>query len=395
MRRLYSYLILFFAINLANAQIQLSNFAEVSVLTIGPGTALNDAFGHSAIRIKDPMYKLDAVFDYGRYDFEAEGFYLNFAKGKLTYEIGWANYAAFIEHYKSVEREVKSQTINLNSTEKQLLFQMLQRNIQPQNKSYSYDFFYNNCATKIKDAFETVCDETIVYNEPTTFEPLTFRALIRSKVAQNSWGGFGIDLALGSLIDQVASAEEHMFLPKNIHNFFQEAKFQNSQEPLVKKQEVLSATQTTLPSIFWMSPLFIFGLLSLLLIVQTYRDFKRNSRVRWLDFSIFTITGGIGVVILLLWFATNHSATAYNYNFLWAFAFNLLMIPTTLKKSVKKRFIGYLKFLILLLLLVLLHWCTGVQSFNIALIPIWLGLMIRYAYLCIWCNNHLSHIDTP
>ena len=132
MRRLYSYLILFFTINLANAQIQLSNFAEVSVLTIGPGTALNDAFGHSAIRIKDPMYKLDAVFDYGRYDFEAEGFYLNFAKGKLTYEIGWANYAAFIEHYKSVEREVKSQTINLNSTEKQLLFQMLQRNIQPQ-----------------------------------------------------------------------------------------------------------------------------------------------------------------------------------------------------------------------------------------------------------------------
>lgn len=395
MKRLYSYLLLFFTLNLANAQIQLSNFAEVSVLTIGPGTSLNDAFGHSAIRIKDPMYKLDAVFDYGRYNFEAEGFYLNFAKGKLTYEIGWADYSVFINHYKNVEREVKAQTLNLNSSEKQALFQLLQKNIQPQNESYSYDFFYNNCATKIKDIFESICEDAIVYSEPTGFEPQTFRTLIRSKVDENSWGGFGIDLALGSVIDRIVSPEEHMFLPKNIHAFYEEAKFQNSQEPLVKKQEIISAIQKNSSSFFWTSPVFIFGLLCLLLIFQTYKDFKTNSRAKWLDVSIFAITGCVGVIILLLWFATDHTATAYNYNFLWAFAFNLLMIPTALKKSVKKRFIGYLKFLILLLLLMLLHWCTTVQSFNIALIPIWIGLMVRYIYLCTWCSNHLSHKDNP
>lgn len=389
MKRLYSYLVLLFTLNLVNAQIQLSNFAEVSILTIGPGTSLNDAFGHSAIRIKDPMYRLDAVFDYGRYDFEAEGFYLNFAKGKLTYEIGWADYSEFINHYKNVEREVKAQTLNLNSSEKQALFQLLQKNIQPQNKSYSYDFFYNNCATKIKDTVESICEDTIVYLEPTEFEPQTFRTLIRSKVARNSWGGFGIDLALGSVIDQVATTQDHMFLPKYIHSFFETARFQKSNEPLIKKQEIISATQKTVPSFFWTSPFFIFGLLCLLLIFQTYRDFKTNSRAKWLDVIIFTITGCVGVIVLLLWFATDHTATAYNYNFLWAFAFNLLLIPTALKKRVKKRFVGYLKFLILLLLLMLLHWCTGVQSFNIALIPIWFGLMVRYVYLCIWSDHHL------
>ena len=71
----------------ANAQFQLSKKSEVSVLTIGPGLVLNDAFGHSAIRIKDSLQNIDLVFDYGRYDFQAEGFYLNFAKGKLDYEI--------------------------------------------------------------------------------------------------------------------------------------------------------------------------------------------------------------------------------------------------------------------------------------------------------------------
>lgn len=390
MKHLYLFLTLVLGVfHFAPAQVQLSKFAEVSVLTIGPGTSLNDAFGHSAIRIKDPMYKLDVVFDYGRYDFNAEGFYLNFAKGKLTYEIGWSDYALFIKYYSKAERKVRAQTLNLNSSEKQQLFLLLQNNIQPQNKSYSYDFFYNNCATKIKDIFETVCEDSIIYSEPSNFSPETFRALIRSNVAQNSWGGFGIDLALGSVIDQVATADEHMFLPKYIHSFFEAASFQNSKELLVKSQEVLSTPQKTSPSLLWTSPLFVFGLLSLLIVYLTYRDIKSNSRTKWIDTSIFIITGGIGVIILLLWFATDHTATAYNYNFLWAFAFNLLLIPTTLKNTVKKRFIGYLKFLILLLFLLLLHWLTGVQSFNVALIPIWFGLMVRYVYLCSWGKHHL------
>ena len=147
------YFLIFFAtlFSMAYGQIQLSTYSEVSILTIGPGTSLNDAFGHSAIRIKDPMYRLDIVYDYGRYDFESDGFYLNFAKGKLNYEIGFTNYKPFLSYYLSEEREVKSQTLNLSLGEKQAFFQKLQQNILPQNKSYAYDFFYNNCATKIKD----------------------------------------------------------------------------------------------------------------------------------------------------------------------------------------------------------------------------------------------------
>ena len=128
------YFLIFFAtlFSMAYGQIQLSTYSEVSILTIGPGTSLNDAFGHSAIRIKDPMYRLDIVYDYGRYDFESDGFYLNFAKGKLNYEIGFTNYKPFLSYYLSEEREVKSQTLNLSLGEKQAFFQKLQQNILPQ-----------------------------------------------------------------------------------------------------------------------------------------------------------------------------------------------------------------------------------------------------------------------
>jgi|TARA_B100001057_G_scaffold443698_1_gene479990 hypothetical protein len=371
----------------ANAQLQLSKESEVSILTIGPGFVLNDAFGHSAIRIKDPLQNIDLIFDYGRYDFQAKGFYLNFAKGKLDYEIGWTYSEDFISNYKLQQRRVTAQIINLTLKEKQNLFEGLQTNIQPQNKSYSYDFFYNNCATKIKDVLVDTSNKNISFLTPENFEQLSFRELIRSHVPQNSWGGLGIDAALGSVIDRLASVEEHLFLPKYLDEILKHSKFDPEATKLVLRSEVLNQTQKSKPSTFWWSPLVILGLVSITIIGMTYYDWTSKSRNKFLDALLFFTTGSIGILILFLWFATDHTATAYNYNFLWAFGFNLLMLPTVLKPKPKKRFVGYLKFLILLLTLMLLHSLTGVQAFNYTIIPLWIALLIRYGFLIHWFSQ--------
>jgi hypothetical protein len=371
----------------ANAQLQLSKESEVSILTIGPGFVLNDAFGHSAIRIKDPLQNIDLIFDYGRYDFQAKGFYLNFAKGKLDYEIGWTYSEDFISNYKLQQRRVTAQIINLTLKEKQNLFEVLQTNIQPQNKSYSYDFFYNNCATKIKDVLVDTSNKNISFLIPENFEQLSFRELIRSHVPQNSWGGLGIDAALGSVIDRLASVEEHLFLPKYLDEILKHSKFDPEATKLVLRSEVLNQTQKSKPSTFWWSPLVILGLVSITIIGMTYYDWTSKSRNKFLDALLFFTTGSIGILILFLWFATDHTATAYNYNFLWAFGFNLLMLPTVLKPKPKKRFVGYLKFLILLLTLMLLHSLTGVQAFNYTIIPLWIALLIRYGFLIHWFSQ--------
>ena len=324
------------------------------------------------------------MFDYGRYDFQAEGFYLNFAKGKLDYEIGWANYEPFIENYKLQKRRVTSLIINFTLEEKQKLFEALQTNIKPQNKSYSYDFFYNNCATKIKDALINASNKSILFLPPDNFKSLTFRDLIRSNVPQNSWGGLGIDIALGSIIDRSASVEEHLFLPKYLYEILELSKFYPKNIRLVIRSEVLNQTQKSKPGSFWWSPFAIFSLASIIIIVITCKDWISKSRNKFLDVLLFFATGIIGLLILLLWFATDHTATAYNYNFLWAFGFNLILLKTILKDKIKKRFIGYIKFLILLLALMLLHSLTGVQSFNYTIIPLWIALLTRYGFLIYW-----------
>ena len=244
-----------------------------------------------------------------------------------------------------------------------------------------YDFFYDNCATKIKDVIPIALKEDINFYNPEGFKQKTFRRLIHDHVDRNSWGGFGIDIALGSVIDKKATANEHMFLPHYINIFFENATLKNS-KPLVKQSNILYIKkENPSPITFFTSPLMIFGVIAFMILFITFLDFKKNRQSLWLDVSIFTFTGIVGIIVLLLWFATDHTATAQNYNLLWAFALNLFMIPQLFKKRINAWFINYLKFLVIMLCLLVLHWIAGVQIYAIGLIPLLIALAVRYIFL--------------
>ena len=365
----------------SSAQLQLTDASEISVLTIGPGHLLNDSFGHSAVRVKDPLYNFDVVFDYGRYNFEAEGFYLNFAQGKLDYMLGRTAFDDFLSFYEYQNRSVQEQQLNLSIEQKTAFYYFLRENNKPENQAYPYDFFYNNCANKITDAIETVLGEQISYNPPSSFKQQTFRNLIRSDLNQNSWGSLGIDVALGSKIDQLASVKEHLFLPKYLYLLLENAQVESKELKLVKKLKILTPTTFVKTSEGFGSPIVILSLVAFIMLLVTFKDNKNNKRSKWLDVILFATTGIIGLVILMLWFATDHTATANNYNLLWAFATNLLFIPSILKTRLNNRGIKYIVFLTILLSLMLLHWMTGVQSFAIGLIPILIAIGVRYLFL--------------
>lgn len=375
------FLLAIIALSTNAQQYQLSPNAEISILTIGPGTSLNDAFGHSAFRINDSSVGMDIVYGYGEYDFDTPNFYLKFAQGKLNYKMSEHDFSDFYRAYVFYDRTIEEQVLNLSNTEKQQMFDFLRNNYKPENRKYLYDFFYDNCATRIRDVVEESIESKVSFVIPKDFKAKTFRALIHDQTGINTWGSFGIDLALGSVIDRKASPYEHMFLPRYIHDFFGNATL-NTSKKLVKQSSVIyeqSKGNTT--SNFLFSPLMIFGILSLMILYLTYSDYKNNKRSKWLDVVLFAITGLIGVMILLLWFATDHTATANNYNLLWAFPLNLLLIGQVLKPHSKNWFKRYLKFLIIMLCLMTLHWNIGIQIYSIALIPFMIALLVRYVFL--------------
>ncbi|MCG2420233.1 DUF4105 domain-containing protein [Aequorivita sp. F47161] len=362
----------------------LSETSEISILTIGPGAELYDKFGHSAFRIQDPLNEVDVVFNYGKFDFDTPNFYTKFAQGKLLYELGVSYYQPFYNSYVAQNRWVKEQTLNLNYAEKQAISDFLWHNAKPENKKYKYDFFYDNCATKIRDVVQIVLGDKLEFKEDHIKEVLSFRELIQQNLHANTWGSMGIDIALGAVIDRKAKPIEYQFLPDYVYAGAANAIIHRNgkTENLVKETTVLFNNDPSSPeNMFITSPLFILGLIGLLIVFITYRDFKRSTRSRFLDTAIFIFTGLVGVLLLLLWFATDHTATANNYNLLWAFPISLLVVIAISKKQVSIKLKRYILLLVLLLALLTIHWITGVQVFAIALLPLLIALAIRYIYL--------------
>ncbi|WP_313113094.1 DUF4105 domain-containing protein [Aequorivita sediminis] len=377
-------LLLFFSVS-ANAQFaQLSEASEISIITIGPGAELYDKFGHSAFRIQDSINGMDVVFNYGEYDFNTPNFYLKFAQGKLLYQLGVDYYKNFYPRYVAQNRWMKEQVLNLTHSEKQELSDFLWNNARPENKKYKYDFFYDNCATKMRDVVWTVLGKQLEFNDDHITEKLTFRQLIQLNLEANSWGSLGIDTALGAIIDTKAKPIEYQFLPEYVFQGAANAFINRNGEKvsLVKETNTLyQNTPTPSQTNFFLSPLFIFGLIGALIVFITYRDFKNNKRSRFLDLFIFLSTGVIGIFLSLLWFATDHSATANNYNLLWAFPISIFVIIAVVKKDISSNMKRYFILLLVLLSLLTLHWITGVQVFAIGLLPLLIALAIRYIFL--------------
>jgi hypothetical protein len=396
--KLYHILILFFSFfivlpaNIIAQEITLSETAELSILTMGPGDDLNDSFGHSAFRVKDTIQNIDVVYNYGVYDFNTPNFYLKFAQGKLLYNLDRNNFTPFYNYYSKQNRWIKEQVLNLNPSEKQNLFNFLQNNLKPENRTYKYDFFFDNCATKIRDVMAIVLKDKISYQDGFQSNFYTFRELIQKNVDWNTWGSFGMDIAIGAVVDRKATYWEYQFLPEYVFKAIDKAKLNRGQEDisLVKKTiNLFINSPEENKSNFFTSPLFIMGLLAFIILGITYKDFKNKIRSRWLDISIYSITGIIGVLLLLLWFATDHYTTHNNYNLLWAFPLSLFFVLAISKKNPKPWLKRYVFFQILMLTLLSIHWITGIQVFTYGLIPLLIALLVRYLYLVFYFKNTL------
>src|SRR5690606_14945753 len=145
---------------------QLSEHAEISVITCGPYQGeLYSAFGHSAFRVHDPINQYDAAYNYGVFNFNQPNFYLNFTRGYLYYQLGVYDYPSFEAHYIEQDRYFHEQVLDLTPDQKQKLFDYLQWNAMPENSFYRYDYFYNNCATKMRDVVKYVLQDSVRFDE--------------------------------------------------------------------------------------------------------------------------------------------------------------------------------------------------------------------------------------
>lgn len=367
------------------AQIKLSPSARISAITCGPGQEeLYSAFGHSAFRVYDSLQHLDIVFNYGIFDFDQPYFYLNFTRGYLYYKVAAYDYRDFQYGYLARQRFIHEQILNLSPEQNQKLFDFLVNNVQPGNESYRYDYFYNNCATKLRDVLITVFGDALEFDYSHIKTQHTIRDLTDLYIQeQQPWGDLGIDICLGLPMDKVATPYEYMFLPDYIESCFDHARIKQNGEsiPLVKqkvddKSLIHSEWEPAQPS-FYIHPLTAMLVFMVVCFLLCAFDLKRQKLSNWFDIFTLSITGILGLLLTVLWFFTDHAAAAKNFNLLWAFPFNLAVAMFVRRSQAWVMY--YFLFLAVLMLLTVVFYKLLPQEIHYALIPFMLGLVARFA----------------
>lgn len=351
-----------------------SSRLQVSLITCAPGAELYSVFGHTALRIVDSAANTDIIYNYGTFNFDDPDFYSKFVRGKLMYFLSQQSFPDFLYEYAYFKRGVTEQVLQLSPAEKTAIQRSLFENVREENRYYKYDFLYDNCATRLRDIiFKTNIDSTF---EPSAFAAngATFRDYLHNYLsrAEMQWTTLGIDLLLGVGADKAMTPAESMFLPDYL------AQGVKGQGKLVERDQVHLPNAQDLPIKlpFWQTPLFFFSLLAFLVILPSF--FRSNGMVSFqsiMDRIIYVLSGLLGLVLLFMWFGTDHQSFANNINLVWSMPINLL-VAFSLNKPRKwlKAYLRYYSLLLLLLMIpVLLH--SGIINF--ALYPLILVLSFR------------------
>jgi hypothetical protein len=364
----------------------LSEQAQISLLTSSPADdAVYTLYGHTALRVHDPKTNIDEVFNYGIFDFSRSNFIYRFAKGETDYKVAKQHFGYYLMEYINRESEVYEQILNLLPEEKEALWQALIINERPENRVYRYNFFFDNCATRLAAMIENNIRGMIIY--PSQIGQPTFRDAINFCTRRHPWVTFGCDLAMGAPTDRVMTLKETFFLPEYLKDAFDKAEIKRDSmvQPLVLKVNILSEkTQTPeKPPSFITSPLACFMFICIVIVWLTWLERRKKTYFGWMDTVLFSFAGIAGCILFFLSFFSVHPCIFPNISLLWLHPFHLIgAIFFSVKKFNQLAFwYHFINFAAILGMSI--AWIFIIQHFNVAFIPLIASLWVRSGWTLI------------
>jgi hypothetical protein len=317
---------------------------------------------------------IDAVFNFGTFDYNVDNFYLKFVRGITDYQLGIDFSTDFFVHYQDdMKMPVWEQVLNLSQSQKQALFDALLVNYQEENRYYRYNFAFDNCATRPRDMVEKAVNFAVIY--PNIPANQTFRQMIGECLGTDTWIKFGIDLVIGSPADKIATAHERMFLPLKYKAYLDGAKLSDGKPLLVSSKQVGFVPEEKQNSSFVSKPLFCTLLFFLLVVFLSF--FTKMKKLLWLDVSLYVIYGLVGFLIFFLSFFSEHPFVSGNYNLLWLNPLYLVGVFLLCSRKQQKAAYYYQIFNLAAVAIALIGFPFLPQSFNIAFLPLMVVMLVR------------------
>lgn len=301
---------------------------QTTLITMGPGEEIWEQFAHNAIWIHDPdaqpKYR-DAAFNYGIFQFGGD-FIPRFIKGSMRYMVAAYDVNGTFEDYRENNRTIITQQLNLSANQSAALSDFLWNNVQPENRYYTYNYFNDNCSTRVRDALNRALGGQLQKQTQGSLTPRTYRYHALRVFSSNIWVYIGVDFSLGQACDRPLSRWDEMFLPEYLRDTLRGIQITDAAgkpRALVTAEQTLF--QSTRPPVAEVPPLWrgyflLTGLLLSALLLTLAHVAPRWRLVRWfLNFLVILwvlLTAFAGGFLVFVNLFTNHWAAYSNENLL-------------------------------------------------------------------------------
>jgi len=316
-----------FATEVSNIPEVPANGAEAWLVTFGPGHIYWERFGHNAIWLREPAAGLDHTFNFGYFDFGQEDFILQFVRGRMLYFSVAQPASREFEFYRQENRSIRAQKLNLTPTQYRQLRDHLLNEIKLENRNYRYDYYLNNCSTRIRDALDIALDGALSARTEPVPADLNFRDQTRRLTQMQFWYYLGLELALGFPVDRAVSRWDEMFIPMVVADEIAAMSLATSEagESLVSIDTTLFTSSAASPPATPGATWYRYLLLGLLVTGLAWLSGKFMPPV-WLAglchaWVLICVVNGL--ILGAMWMFTNHEVAGANANLL---LFNPLVI---------------------------------------------------------------------
>ena len=288
---------------------------EVSLLTCSPGTQIYQYYGHTALLVRDFHSGHEYVFNYGLFSFTSSYFIWRFLLGECDYLCGVTDLESFLDNYRMRQTGVREDVLNLSQEECFRLFEALKLNCLPENATYRYNFFYDNCATRIRDQIENCIDGDVMYSGHIADKSL--RDIVHEYSKPYAWSLFGQDLLLGAEADWYASREHQEFSPVCLQHDIGEAFIKDSSgsvRPLVLRSDsLLSDGVIAYEKGFPLSPFACCMTLFVLTLIVSGWDIYRAKPCWVYDLVMLGLQGLAGLLVTFMFLFSQHPTVDSNW----------------------------------------------------------------------------------
>lgn len=363
---------------------------RIGVMTMQPGEVFWERFGHDAIIVDDPARGEPISYNFGFFDLEEPGFVGRFVRGEMEYALVALPLSQDLAMYREEGRGVSVQWLDLTPEEAQSLTLQLENNARPENARYRYDYFRDNCATRVRDALDRALGGSLGQQLASRSQGNTYRGEATRLSRPAPWMWLGFQFGLGPNADRPLSRWEDAFIPMRLADSLDEMRTAAGTPLVIAEEELLPHRLPAEPEAR-AQPVIAWTLTGIALGLALWFIGRRRPRIAaGVALGFWLLCGLLGALMLYLWFGTAHWAAWRNHNLLLASPLAWLLLPgawAILRGRTPSR--GWRWLLIVVSVLAILALPLSWLGIDAQANTMWIGLLlpVQLAFAALWART--------